>query len=190
MRWLMFPALLCSALAAAGQVFTALVTHESGHYFVEVDALVAIPEPRARELLTDYDHLERVNPAVEISEILDDRGPGGYRVRTVTRACVWFFCKRINQVQDVTEGRDGSIVAMVIPEQSDLRHGYARVDLWQEGAGTRILIRSTVEPDFWVPPLIGPWIIKRKLRSEALDTVRNLERLGSPLPARGVASLL
>ena len=72
--------------------------------------------------------------------------------------------------------------------QSDLRHGYARVDMWQESEGTRILIRSEVEPDFWIPPLIGPWVIKKKLRSEALETVRNLERFVSPL--QGVAAPL
>ncbi len=182
MRFSILLAVLWAAVATAGRVLTAVVTHESGFYFIEVDALVAIPERRARQLLTDYNHLHRVNPAVEVSEVLAERGSGDYRVRTVTRACVWFFCKSIHQVQDVIEGADGSITAIVVPEQSDLRHGYARVDLWEEAEGTRILIRSEVEPDFWIPPLIGPWVIKRKLRSEALDTVANLERLASPLP--------
>ncbi|MCO6412758.1 MAG: hypothetical protein J5I92_08445 [Thiogranum sp.] len=184
MRRIFLPVLLCSTMAAAGRVYTAVVTHESGHYFVEVDALVEVAEARARDLLTDYNHLDRVNPAVEVSEILSHRGSGDYRVRTVTRACVWFFCKRIHQVQDVTEGRDGSITAKVIPEKSDFRHGYARVDLWPEAAGTRILIRSEVVPDFWIPPLIGPWMIKNKLRSEALATVRNIERVASSEPLR------
>lgn len=83
MRRLLLPVLLCSTMAAAGKVYTAVVTYESGHYVVEVDALVEVAESRARELLTDYNHLDRVNPAVEVSEILDDRGSGDYRVRTV-----------------------------------------------------------------------------------------------------------
>jgi hypothetical protein len=45
-----------------------------------------------------------------------------------------------------------------------------------------VLIRSAVEPDFWIPPFIGPWLIERKLRSETLETVRNLERLANPAP--------
>ena len=188
MRLPVLAACLWAATASAGKVTTALVTHEGGHYFVEVDALVEVTETDARALLTDYNNLDRVNPSVEVSEVMIRRGPGDHRVRTVTRACVWFFCKRIHQVQDVTEGLDGSIVATVLPEQSDLRHGYARVDMWQESEGTRILIRSEVEPDFWIPPLIGPWVIKKKLRSEALETVRNLERFVSPL--QGVAAPL
>jgi len=171
---------LCASGAAAGKIYTAAVTHQSGSYFVEVDALVSAPEPAVRRLLTDYDHLSRVNPAIESSEILLERKTGDYQVRTVTRACVWFYCKRIHQVQDVIESQDGSITAVVIPEQSDFKHGYARVNVWREPTGTRVLIRSEVEPDFWIPPIIGPWLIKRKLRSEALETVHNLERVALP----------
>jgi hypothetical protein len=39
-----------------------------------------------------------------------------------------------------------------------------------------------VEPDFWIPPLIGPWLIKRKLLSETLETVDNLEQLAKNPP--------
>jgi len=170
--------------ALAGKVYTAVASYQSGTYRIEVDALVNVPEPRARALLTDYNHLGRINEAIEVSEILTTRRPGDYRVRTVTKACVWFYCKRIHQVQDVIESDDGSVTAMVIPAQSDFRRGYARLVLWQEPVGTRVLIRSEVEPDFWIPPVIGPWLIKRKLRSEALETVHNLERVAAtpPLP--------
>ena len=176
--------LLCSAAALAGQVYVATVSHQSGSYLVEVDMLVQMDEPRVRALLTDYNNLGRVNPAIEVSEILLTRGPGDYRVRTVTEACVWFYCMHVHQVQDVIESPDGSVTALVVPELSDFRYGYARLNLWQEVDGTRILIRSEVEPDFWIPPLIGPWLIRRKLLSETLETVDNLEQLAknSPVP--------
>ena len=173
---------LWSLSAAAGQVFMAAVTHHEGNYLVEVDVLVDVPEPTARALLTDYDHLDRINPAIEVSEVLLTRKPGDYRVRTITKACVWFYCKRIHQIQDVIEAHDGSITAVVIPALSDFKQGYARLNMWQEPGGSRIRIRSEVEPDFWIPPLIGPWLIKRKLRSEALETVHNVERVANQAP--------
>ena len=37
--------------------------------------------------------------------------------------------------------------------------------------------RSEIEPAFWVPPLIGPWLIQRALQAETLKSVANLERL-------------
>ena len=173
---------LWSAAIPAGQVATATVNHEAGRYFIEVDALVGVTEPRARNLLTDYDNLGRLNSAIEVSEILKVREPGDYQVRTVTEACVWLYCKRIHQVQDVLEAHDGTVTAVILPELSDFRYGYARLNLWQEPGGTRVLIRSEVEPDFWIPPLIGPWLIKRKLHSEALETVANLEQVAQDRP--------
>jgi len=166
----------------AGKVYKATASYQEGVYLVEVDALVSVPEPRVRELLTDYNHLGRVNPDIKISEILKTRKPGDYQVRTVTQACIWFFCKLIHQVQDVIEAADGSVMATIIPAQSDFRHGYARLDLWQEADGTRVQIRAEVEPDFWIPPLIGPWMIKRKLRGEAIETVQNLEQVARDAP--------
>jgi hypothetical protein len=192
--WLLLAGIACSLWAVAGvagKVYMASANHLGGVYLVEVDALVNVPEPQVRELLTDYNDLGRINPAIEISEILKTRGPGDYQVRTVTEACVWFYCKRIHQVQDVIEASDGSVTATVIPDMSDFRNGYARLNLWQEAGGTRVLIRSEVEPDFWIPPLIGPWLIKRKLRSEALETVHNLERVAQQdaLPHNSASSI-
>ena len=176
-----FPGLLAGLLftlaVAAGQVRVASVSHQSGSYLVEVDTLVEMDEHRARALLTDYNNLGRVNPAIEVSAILLTRGPGDFRVRTVTEACIWFYCRRLHQVQDVTESQDGTVTALLVPALSDFRYGYARLNLWQEPEGTRILIRAEVEPDFWIPPLIGPWLIKRKLLSETLETVDRLEQL-------------
>ncbi|MEA3242136.1 MAG: hypothetical protein U9Q19_01700 [Pseudomonadota bacterium] len=171
--------LLCSASAAAGTIHNAAVTYQSGSFIVEVDALVDVTEPTARALLTDYNHLEQLNPAVERSEILETHGPGEYRVRTVTQTCLWFYCKRLTRVQDVVEAHDGSITAIVIPELSDFSYGTMRLNLWQEVAGTRILMRSEVAPDFWIPPLLGPWLIKRELRAEAVQTVHSLERVAA-----------
>jgi hypothetical protein len=82
-------------------------------------------------------------------------------------------------VQDVVEAHDGSITAIIIPELSDFSYGTMRLNLWQEVAGTRILMRSEVAPDFWIPPLLGPWLIKRELHAEAVQTVHNLERVAA-----------
>jgi hypothetical protein len=171
--------LLCSAPAAAGTIHNAAVTYQSGSFIVEVDALLDVAEPRARAVLTDYKHLKRLIPAVERSEILTTREPGDYRLRTVTRTCLWLYCKRLERVQDVVEAHDGSITANVIPELSDFRSGTLRLNLWQEVAGTRILMRSEAAPDVWIPPLLGPWLIKRGLRAEAVQTVHNLERVAA-----------
>jgi hypothetical protein len=143
---------------------------------------VSTPQADVHRLLTDYKHLGRLNPSIKTSEILLQRAPRDLRVRTLTEACVWIFCKHMLQVQDVTEADDGTLTAVVIPELSDFRYGYARLRVWPEPAGTRVLLNGELEPDFWIPPFIGSWMIKRKLLDEALTTIGNLERV-APLPA-------
>jgi hypothetical protein len=168
---------LCATAVSAAQVDVATASYDYDVYHVEVDARVDAPLADVRRLLTDYNHLGRINPSIEVSEILLQRNPDDCRVRTVTKVCVWFYCKHIHQVQDVTEGTDGTVTAIVLPGQSDFRYGYAHVHTWAENGGTRVLIRGDLQPDFWIPPLIGPWMIKRKLIDEALETIDNLERV-------------
>jgi hypothetical protein len=43
-------------------------------------------------------------------------------------------------------------------------------------SGTRVTYAMEMEPDFWVPPLVGPWALKRKLVSGADDAADRLER--------------
>lgn len=166
--------------AQAGELLLVQVDHDRGLYRLELDMRLDAGKGHVWRLLTDYAQYGRLNEAIGESEILRQLGPGSYRVRTVTRACVYFFCKTVRQVQDVTEVPGRYISASVLPVQSDFRHGVARAFIWPEGGQTRIRILAEVEPDFWIPPLIGPWIISRKLQSEALQTMRNLERLAGP----------
>ena len=173
---------LCATAVNGADIHAAHADHQGRRYSVRVDAQVSASQPDVRRLLTDYNHLGRLNPSIKTSEILLQRTPRDLRVRTVTKVCVWVFCKRLLQVQDVTESDDGALTAVVIPELSDFRYGYARVRVWPEPAGTRVLLSGELEPDFWIPPFIGPWMIKRKLLDEALLTIGNLERV-APLPA-------
>lgn len=171
--------LMVAGDAAAGEVLVARAVHDHGLYRVEVDMRLDARPSGVWRLLTDYEHYERINESIRESEVLERRGPTDNRVRTVTEACVYFFCKTLVQVQDVVEVDGHYLAASVLPELSDFRHGVARAYVWEEGGQTRVRILAEVEPDFWIPPLIGPWLITRKLRSEALETIFTVERLSS-----------
>ena len=164
----------------AGNVMEAEVIHDSGVYTLSLDAWISAPVPKVHHALTDYTHLERVNPAVKESEIIHSSSSVHHRVRTLIEACIAFFCKRLMQVWDVEQQSDHVIVATIVPELSNFRSGNANWVLRKESSGTRLRFTTQLEPSFWVPPLIGPWLIRYKLHKEALESVNNLERLGSP----------
>ena len=175
---------LIPGCACAGEILNVAVEHFDQRYVVEIDARFAASPERLRALLTDYAHLQRINDSIRRSEVIEVNSPQHHCVLTEADVCVAVFCKHIVQVQDVSVLPDGSILATVRPTRSDFTYGVARWDFWQEPAGTRMRFRSEIEPGFWVPPLIGPWLIQRALHAETLKSVNNLERLaeGAPLP--------
>jgi hypothetical protein len=44
-----------------------------------------------------------------------------------------------------------------------------------------MIYKIEMEPDFWVPPIIGPWAIKRELSHGGPRVVRRIENLARQL---------
>ncbi len=147
-----------------GRVYTAQLTFD---ITASVDQVTAV--------LTDYEHPNRLTPDVTKREVVG-RESGITRVRTEIHSCVVFFCKYLTLTQDVTVVA-GAIKADIVPEESDFRSGYL---LWSVTSGDRggshIQYDSVIEPDFFIPPLIGRFFIRKRLRQQIFATAENLER--------------
>lgn len=140
---------------------------------------------QVRSVLTDFRNPARLNSAVTGREILG-RQHGLVRVSTEFRGCALFFCRTMTLVQDVAVS-DASVRADVVPEGSDFRSGYL---LWSIGArrggGAHVVLQAAMEPDFFVPPLIGGLLVRRALKKQVDEIARNLAReaaLEPSLPA-------
>ena len=175
--------LLCliPTISCADAVVTRL---DQGGYSIRMEAQIAAPLVYVRALLTDYGHLGRVNPSILESQLLASFGKEQYRVRTVTRSCVAFMCFDLIQVQDVEERRDGEIIATMVPEKSDFKDGVALWRVLPSGTGTHVVFEARMQPSFWVPPVIGTWMLERQINKQLQVTVRNLNRLGNELAMR------
>lgn len=174
--------LLLIAPLSAGEVLNVSVERFDRRYVVEVDARFDTQAERLRALLTDYPNLGKINDSIYHSEVLQTHSPLDHRVRTEAKVCVALLCKNIVQIQDVGVLSDGNISATLIPQGSDLSYGVARWQFWTETDGVRMLFRSEIEPAFWVPPIIGPWLIRHALHAEAVKSVGNLDRLAVATP--------
>ena len=69
------------------------------------------------------------------------------------------------------------IIAISDPERSDFEISRERWQLIPEGDGTVMIYEFQMVPAFWVPPLVGPFYIKRALRSGGVDAVDRIEAL-------------
>lgn len=176
---------LAAGPALAAKVWDVNVSHEDGRYSIFMRVDLATSADKAMEVFTHYPNLLQINPAIKRVEVLSETDDSS-RIRTVIEICVLWLCKDVEQVQDMH--RDGlRLTANVVPAQSDLRYGEAKWAVWncvkkRSPSGTErtcLTLHAELEPDFWVPPLIGPFLMRRMLAEEAIITSRGIERLAS-----------
>jgi hypothetical protein len=181
----MRPVLISLAAAAAmlSNPVTAMtvtridVTHDNAKYNVVFEVLVSAPNRNVRRLMTDYAHLDRLSKTIIENRILA-KDKNKQRIYLAMRACVLFFCKTIKKVVDAKELENGDIITTAIPQLSDFHYAVERWQILDEHDQTRIRYWAELSPSFFVPPLIGPLVVKSKIRSELKTSATLLETLG------------
>jgi hypothetical protein len=177
MRRLLIALLFFPFCSNGGEIITAEVSHHDKRYFVELEVLINAPADAVYRLLTDYNHLTRLHEMFRESQLVFSLDKHNHRVRVVSKACITYFCKEVVQVQDVEEKNNNVIIAKVLPDKSDFVYAHAFWKVIEDGYRTRLIFNTDLKPKFWVPPLIGPLLIKKKLRDSSIETVQNLEIL-------------
>ncbi len=85
------------------------------------------------------------------------------------------FCRRVTQVQDIVQYGQRRVEASILPALSDFRYGRAVWQLEPDGTHTLMHFTAQLEPSFWVPPLIGPWLFENKIVDELLESATKIE---------------
>jgi hypothetical protein len=176
-RYSLILLLLCAVIPrlSAGDLTELQVTETGGVYRIRMAMMVHAPAKYVRGVLTDYAHIYRLNPAIIESEILASPEQGVVRVRTLMVGCVAFFCKRVGRVEDVRELATGDLQAVIVSELSDLKSGAAEWRIQRAGEHTLVIYQAYMDPDFFVPPLIGSYFVRRNIRKEIMTSFTRLE---------------
>jgi hypothetical protein len=182
--WLAVGALLAAAAllgvrsARTAEVALAEVTHADGRYRVSFEARLAAEAGAVRALLFDYAHLDRLSPTVVASRLVPDpAGRGLGRLHLTQRACVLLFCRRLQRTMQVERGADGDTLTLVDGEENDFREAHERWQVVADGGAARVRFDAEYVPRFYVPPLVGPWLVRRHVLAALEDTAANAERL-------------
>jgi hypothetical protein len=188
-RFCLLLAFIPSLLAAAGTFPTLEISEQSGNYRIRMAALIHAPAQFVFEVLTDYRHIYRLNPAITQSAILPSPHEGTVRVRTRMEGCILFFCRDIDRVEEVREVGGGHLQTVIIPEYSDFTSGSADWRIHPLGNYSRIVYEAQVTPAFFIPPVIGSYFVKRALGEAVRTSFVRLEcvariRAGMSIPAR------
>ena len=170
---LFFPGVL-----QAGAVLDSNVSRDGNSYSLSITARVEATPAQVYRSITDFSNLPAINPSIEEGSVLENEG-NRRRVRSVIKVCILVFCKRVERVQDVFLIDAHTVVAVIVPGAGDFRAGKARWSISTDDGATRLLFSETFEPDFWVPPVIGPWLIERKLVREVAETAMYIEGMNN-----------
>jgi len=158
------------------------ITKQGRAYQVQMTFGVTASVDQVVAVLTDYGFPDRLDPDVTKREVVNRHGEVT-RVRTESRGCIFIFCRDISFTLDITVD-EGKIQADVVPDESDFRSGYFRWSISSSDYGGSYIVLDTImEPDFFVPPLIGKIFIRKMLRQKILATAENLEEEAAREPA-------
>jgi Polyketide cyclase / dehydrase and lipid transport len=174
-RALLLLVMLWPSLVMAGGILDSGVRRAGNGYALFVDADIQAPPDQVYRAITDYENLAVINPSI-VSSVLLGRSDGIDRVRTRIQVCILVFCKHVIQVQDLRYPDRNTIEATMVPGAGDFQSGQARWTLGATETGTRLHFAETFVPAFWVPPVIGPWLIQHKLVEEVEVTMRHIEQ--------------
>jgi hypothetical protein len=196
--WLVIALSWVAMQAHAAQVLEVHVARDGSGFQIRMRISIDASPPEVFRALQDYSAMTRYNPDLRAVRVQSTGVPGRVRLFTTIHTCVLVFCKTMHQEQIMTAfpSADGGVLeAELLPRGGAFKAGHGR---WTVGACPAVQSMTCLDaqielvPAFWVPPLIGPWVIRRKMAEEARRTGAGLERVArgqvGPVADSGPAS--
>lgn len=138
---------------------------EQAFFEMHASGFVRSPQKKAWQVLTDYERLHEFVPNLLSSKLLERNGAEAM-IEQKGRVGFFIMTRTIHLVVRVTEHPFSALdIALVA---GDMQHYVTRWELapsMHNGAnGTRISYSGMVEPDFFVPSLLGAAILRADLK--------------------------
>jgi hypothetical protein len=139
--------------------------------------VIRAPINQVRAVLTNFENLPKINSGIKAVQILKQVDDEPIRMHIASEVCILFICQDYHWIQDAHILPSGDIMTHIEPSLSDFQEGWVRYRFRAEKQHTRLLMDAELVPDFWFPPIVGTFLIKRKLQNEALETALGVEQL-------------
>jgi hypothetical protein len=184
-------ALAVATLAAAATIDDLDVERERGRYLLEAEARLEATPESIYAVLTDFDdnRYSRISRAYKESRYLDPAADGTPVVYTRMEGCALWHCMSLERTERLETDAPHWIKSTTLPEGSNFKYSTSEWTLERDGENTRMTYKLEMEPDFFVPPVVGPWYLKRTLSQGGLRAVARIERLARELDGRPVEPL-
>ncbi len=169
---------LFATLAGSAPVWAETIAieaeRESGGGAVKVQTRLALPFDFAEvwDVLNDYEHMPRFVPDIHRASLIQaDKNHKVVKLDGVTTLLFLHF--PIEVVVDVRYLSDRRISLKSVSGNLDVR---ADVRLDSDGNSTRVTYVAYLQPSFWLPPVIGPYLIGQQIRRQFEGQVAEMHR--------------
>jgi len=158
------------------------VRHDNGVYVVDFTVSLAAQAERVRAVVTNYEALDQLSTTVKESRVL---AVDGERVRLdlVLRPCVLLIlCKKMRKVSDAVPIGHGTIRYRTVVSESDFAYADEQLTVRADpnhADHTLVTYHAELVPKFFVPPLVGPWLIRKQITSDLVETAQRVEAIAS-----------
>lgn len=163
-----------STTAWSLEIESSAARYHDRRYQFEMVAWIDAPMDKVSAVLRDYAHYPRLDAHILEARVLERPDDRSVVLGTVLRACFGPFCRNVRRVERVEEA-PLELTAIVDPARSDVRFGETRTRLSVSGERVRVEYHTSVEPGFWLPPLVGRRWMLRTLQQATVELFRNVE---------------
>ena len=172
-------AVLASGPSWSVEILDAEVEKEDGVYHVIGSSIVDASPEFIYATLIDFDNFHKISSGIPETHFVESDVPGEVLAYTRIEACVLWFCRSAEKLERIEATPFREIRTYSIPAGSDFELNNTRWTLEEHGDGTQLTYEAEFKPDFWMPPLISNWAIKRKLIESAENIGLRIEYLES-----------
>ena len=179
---------LLAASASAAELRFIEVDRENGRYFLKSTTWFDAEIEAVYSVLIDYDLYHRFSGAIAESRNLDPDKEGRPEYFTRMEGCVLIWCQSFVRIGHLRLEPIQRIEAITDPERSDFLFSRESWELTEAEGGTLLTYEFEMVPDFWVPPVVGPYFIQRALKSGGAKAADRIEVIALEEQATRTAS--
>ena len=168
--------LLFSSTAFGAELRSVTLEKRDGIYFASSEVWVDAPRRHVYEVLADWNHARNFSTAIVESHNIDadEEGRPGFYI--MNKGCVLFYCVTVEREGFVERTPEELVRAVADAAKSDFHISDERWHIDVENHGTRVYYEMQMKPKFWIPPVIGPYVIKRKIGKKGFEVLERIER--------------
>ncbi len=151
------------------------VDHVNGSFILRSEVWFDASIEQIYGVLADWDLSTQFSSVIVEARNLEPDAEGRPRYYCRNEFCLLFFCMDVVRSGHLEQKPLEYIHATADPEISDF---HVALESWlfsEEDGGTVVIYLVELKPKFWIPPLIGPYIIERKMRKGGGDAIHRIE---------------